>query len=49
MLREAMMLVKNGARVDNRDRRGRTPFELASDDVRCASSAHGAPLSARRS
>ena len=48
MLREAMMLVKNGARVDNRDRRGRTPFELASDDVRCASSARGVRASAAR-
>eukprot|EP01043_Picozoa_sp_COSAG02_P035194 COSAG02_NODE_2505_length_8656_cov_6.225950_4_plen_446_part_00 len=34
MLREAMILVKEcGVRVDCRDRRGRTPFELASPDV----------------
>ncbi len=34
MLREAMILVKEcGVRVDCRDRRGRTPFELASPEV----------------
>lgn len=34
MLREAMILVKEcGVRVDCKDRRGRTPFELASTEV----------------
>jgi hypothetical protein len=35
MLREAMILVKEcGVRVDCKDRRGRTPFELASSEVK---------------